>query len=201
MEEIRKHVDKLFKTLPIIDQVKRAKEDMMEMLEDKYSDLIREGIDEEEAVKSIITEFDSIDEIKESLEIDKIIMVYKNSMNKEVVKAVVTGILLFILPILIIYMGAVMDVFVIGIITAAIVFGVLSGCICYFNFKYEKYKKLLETKVDKENTMIKYIIIAIVVAAISIINVANLSLWFSIVLIMIGIASYYYIKLRKGKLE
>ncbi len=67
METIRKYLETMFMSLPDTDATRRAKEEIMSMTEDKYNELIESGMSENEAVGKIITEFGTIDDLKDSL--------------------------------------------------------------------------------------------------------------------------------------
>ena len=43
----------------------RAKAELMEMMEDKYEELMQEGMSEKEAVGTVISEFGDLDELAE----------------------------------------------------------------------------------------------------------------------------------------
>ena len=45
----------------------RAKAELMEMMEDKYEELMQEGMSEKEAVGTVISEFGNLDELAEEL--------------------------------------------------------------------------------------------------------------------------------------
>ena len=67
MEAIRKYLETMFMSLPDTEETKRAKAEIMSMTEDKYNELLESGMSENEAVGKIITEFGTIDDLKESL--------------------------------------------------------------------------------------------------------------------------------------
>lgn len=67
MEAIREYLKNLFLTLPETPEVLRAKAELMEMMEDKYEELIREGRTEQEAVGTVISEFGNLEELAEEL--------------------------------------------------------------------------------------------------------------------------------------
>ena len=67
METIRNYLENMFRGLPDTPEVRRAKEELWQMMEDKYTELKDEGISENEAVGTVITEFGNLDEISETL--------------------------------------------------------------------------------------------------------------------------------------
>ncbi len=68
METIRNYLEAMFAQLPDTGEVRQAKEEMLQMMEDRYNGLIAGGMKENEAVGTVITEFGDIDELRESLE-------------------------------------------------------------------------------------------------------------------------------------
>lgn len=67
METIRIYIDNMFAGIKMTDKVKMAKEELFEMMEDKYHDLIQNGKSENEAVGMVISEFGNLDEVSETL--------------------------------------------------------------------------------------------------------------------------------------
>lgn len=71
MNAIRNYLDNMFRNLPNTEEVRRAKTELLEMMEDKYEELIKEGKTENEAVGIVISEFGNLDELAESLGISE----------------------------------------------------------------------------------------------------------------------------------
>lgn len=67
METIRNYLDSMFSSLPDTMEVRKAKDELYQMMEDKYFELKSEGKSENEAIGIVITEFGNLDEIKEEL--------------------------------------------------------------------------------------------------------------------------------------
>ena len=67
METIRNYLDNMFVNLPQTPEVLRAKEDLAEMMEDKYNELIAEGKMQNEAIGIVISEFGNIQELIDEL--------------------------------------------------------------------------------------------------------------------------------------
>lgn len=67
METIKSYLDNMFMNLPLTDEVKRAKEELLQMMEDKYNELKASGKTENEAIGIVISEFGNLDEIAEEL--------------------------------------------------------------------------------------------------------------------------------------
>lgn len=70
MEAIREYLNNLFMSLPETPEVLRAKAALLEMMEDKYEEMLQEGKTEEEAVGIVISEFGNLEELAEELGID-----------------------------------------------------------------------------------------------------------------------------------
>ena len=71
METIKNYLDSMFSSLPDTLEVRRAREELYQMMEDKYYELKAEGKSENEAIGIVITEFGNLDEIKEELGISE----------------------------------------------------------------------------------------------------------------------------------
>ena len=71
MEAIRNYLDNMFANLPGTESVLRAKEELWQMMEDKYTELISEGKSENEAVGSVISEFGNLSELAEALGLEE----------------------------------------------------------------------------------------------------------------------------------
>lgn len=67
MVTIRDYVKDLFKDVPKSDEKENIIEEIIQNLEEKVSDLIQEGKEEEDAINKAIVEFGEIDEIKKEL--------------------------------------------------------------------------------------------------------------------------------------
>ena len=79
MEAIREYLSNLFLNLLETPQVLRAKAELMEMMEDKYAELIAEGKTENEAVGTVISEFGNLSELAEALGIESVMNTQKNN--------------------------------------------------------------------------------------------------------------------------
>ena len=63
METIMSYIDNLFRSYPDTPQVRRAREELLGIMEDKYNELKAGGKSENEAIGIVISEFGSMDEI------------------------------------------------------------------------------------------------------------------------------------------
>ncbi|MCR5629548.1 permease prefix domain 1-containing protein [Eubacterium sp.] len=71
METIKNYLDNMFANLPRTDEVLKAKNELSQMMEDKYNELIEEGKSENEAVGIVISEFGNLNEIADDLGINE----------------------------------------------------------------------------------------------------------------------------------
>lgn len=73
METIRNYLESMFSQLPNTPEVLKAKYELGQMMEDKYSELIADGKSENEVIGTIIAEFGNLDELAESLGIGEFV--------------------------------------------------------------------------------------------------------------------------------
>lgn len=67
METIKNYLETMFAKLPNTLEVQKAKRELWQMMEDKYTELINEGRTENEAVGTVISEFGNLDELSADL--------------------------------------------------------------------------------------------------------------------------------------
>ena len=67
MNTIRNYLDNMFRNLPNTEAVRKAKAELLQMMEDKYEELIKEGKTDNEAIGIVISEFGNLDELADSL--------------------------------------------------------------------------------------------------------------------------------------
>ncbi len=67
METIRTYLENMFINLPKSEAMIKAKQELLSMMEDKYSELKAAGKTENEAVGIVISEFGNLDELSEEL--------------------------------------------------------------------------------------------------------------------------------------
>lgn len=67
METILNYLDTMFLNMPDTPEVRRAKEELAGMMEDKYNELLMEGRSDNEAVGIVISEFGNLNELSEEL--------------------------------------------------------------------------------------------------------------------------------------
>ena len=85
MNTIRTFLDNMFSTLPKTDVILKAKQDLYQMMIEKYDDYKKEGKTENEAIGLVISEFGNIDELLEELGItvEKMNIKYINQTDSE----------------------------------------------------------------------------------------------------------------------
>ena len=74
MDTIKTYLENMFAGLPGTPDVMKAKNELFQMMEDKYNELIEEGISDNEAVGRVISEFGNLEEISEELGINNILI-------------------------------------------------------------------------------------------------------------------------------
>lgn len=82
METIRNYLESMFANLPGTPEVRKAKDELWQMMEDKYTELKNEGKTENEAIGIVISEFGNLDELARDLGIDNIINNQNNNRPK-----------------------------------------------------------------------------------------------------------------------
>ncbi|MCR5624135.1 MAG: permease prefix domain 1-containing protein [Lachnospiraceae bacterium] len=71
METIKNYLDAMFANMPNTPEVRKAKSELLQMMEDKYNELIEEGENENTAVGTVISEFGNLDELADDLGLTK----------------------------------------------------------------------------------------------------------------------------------
>lgn len=71
MDTIRSFIENMFRRLPKRDDLERAKHELQSTMIEKYEDYKEEGMSEHEAVGRVISEFGDIEELLDSLGIEK----------------------------------------------------------------------------------------------------------------------------------
>lgn len=72
METIKSYLENMFLNLPNTAEIQRAKSELLQMMEDKYTELKEEGKTENEAVGIVISEFGNLEELAGDLGISGI---------------------------------------------------------------------------------------------------------------------------------
>lgn len=71
METIKSYLEAMFASMPNTPEVRKAKAELLQMMEDKYNELIADGASENAAVGTVISEFGNLDELAEGLGLEK----------------------------------------------------------------------------------------------------------------------------------
>lgn len=71
METIKNYLETMFANMPNTSEVVKAKAELLQMMEDKYNELINEGVSENTAVGTVISEFGNLDELADELGLTK----------------------------------------------------------------------------------------------------------------------------------
>ena len=66
-EAVRLYIEAQFQTLPETPEVERAKQELLQMSEDNYGELLASGVSENEATGRVITEFGNLNELADEL--------------------------------------------------------------------------------------------------------------------------------------
>lgn len=82
METIKSYIESLFQNYPDTQQVRKAKEELLGIMEDKYNECKAEGKSEHEAIGLVISEFGSIDEMASELGWDNHITIEKKEESQ-----------------------------------------------------------------------------------------------------------------------
>lgn len=82
METIKNYLETMFRNLPDTDQVRKAKSELLQMMEDKFTELRANGISENEAVGTVISEFGNLEELAEDLGLSGVLHENKDSISK-----------------------------------------------------------------------------------------------------------------------
>ena len=82
METIKNYLESMFRNLPNTSEVLKAKNELLQMMEDKYAELRREGKSENEAVATVISEFGNLDEVASSLGIKEVLSSGKEEQTR-----------------------------------------------------------------------------------------------------------------------
>ncbi len=73
METIRNYLESMFRGLPMTEKIMKAKSELLQMMEDKYTELIRSGKTENEAVGEVIQNFGNLEDLADDLGIGDVL--------------------------------------------------------------------------------------------------------------------------------
>lgn len=168
METIFNYLENMFLQLPKTPEVLRAKQELGNMMEDKFQELIAEGRKENEAVGIVISEFGNLEELAEELGISQVVNdqnVERDTsryVDREEAEAFIEmsrrtsiwvsfGVMLCILsPCVLIYIGTLQDyskngisdgqVVLFGLIPLLLLVAIAVVMFCWNGMKMEKYE-------------------------------------------------------------
>lgn len=168
METILNYLENMFLQLPKTPEVLRAKQELGNMMEDKFQELIAEGRKENEAVGIVISEFGNLEELAEELGISQVVNhqnVERDTsryVDREEAEAFIEmsrrtsiwvsfGVMLCILsPCVLIYIGTLQDyskngisdgqVVLFGLIPLLLLVAIAVVMFCWNGMKMEKYE-------------------------------------------------------------
>ena len=63
MNTLKSYLESMFAKMPNTPEMRRAKDELWQMMEDKYNELLDEGKNENEAVGTVISEFGNLEEL------------------------------------------------------------------------------------------------------------------------------------------
>ena len=157
METIKNYIENMFSGLPKNEATRRAKEELLSNMEDKYNELKSQGKSENEAIGIVISEFGNIDELIKELGIN---VEDKNSdfrtitmeeaekfleVKKETGKTIALGVVLCILGVAVLVLIAGLLKGVGGAIGAILMFVMIAAGVALFipaGIKLNKYEYL-----------------------------------------------------------
>ncbi|MCD7826073.1 MAG: hypothetical protein LUH14_08955 [Clostridiaceae bacterium] len=82
METLRNYLENMFLNLPDTAEIRKAKAELWQMMENKYTELKETGMPENEIIGTIISEFGNLDELAKDLEINSFIQNPENSSGR-----------------------------------------------------------------------------------------------------------------------
>lgn len=184
MDTILSYLDNMFLHLPQTDEVLRAKQELANMMEDKFNELIAEGKRENEAVGIVISEFGNLDELAEELGISKIMnQSYSEAPaerrvsreeaeqymedSKGTSKWISFGVMLCILsPVALFYLGGLQEmvqgisdgkVVLFGLIPLLMMIAIAVAIFIYQGMKMEKYEYLKKECIQIDSSLRQYL--------------------------------------------
>lgn len=81
METIKNYLEAMFTNMPDTDSVRKAKSELLSMMEDKYNELIADGASENSAVGTVISEFGNLDELADDLGLKNEIVIMDTALT------------------------------------------------------------------------------------------------------------------------
>lgn len=150
-ESLRHYLDDLFKPVPQTAKVSELKEELLINMNEKYDDLIKQGLGEQEAYKQVVQGIGDIDQLISQLQPDPLNEYKVQEQRKKTSFVVAACVALYILSLL----AAVMSDDYFGwsdAITAVLFLGIAAVPTCiliYFFMSRPKYSKKQDTVVEE----------------------------------------------------
>lgn len=183
MDTIFNYLDNMFLSLPKTKEMERAKQELANMMEDKYNELRAEGKTDNEAVGIVISEFGNLKELAEELGISDLMDGKTSEPAKKVLgddevknyiydnqkasKQIAIGAMLCIFsPIPLILLAgmqekykSINDVIVngVGVCTLLAIIAIAVGIFIYTGMSMEKYESLKKEPFAISNASIRYV--------------------------------------------
>lgn len=158
MEAIKNYLETMFATLPNTPEVLKAKFELEQMMEDKYTELKNEGKTENEAIGTVIAEFGNLDELASDLGIDSYVSkpqrIMQNILSFDTAKEflaahskhafrIALGVLLCILcPCPVIVTSVIGSSASLGIVLMFVMISIAVGIFIYSGQPISRYKQL-----------------------------------------------------------
>jgi len=147
MEKIRKYVDSLFKDTPKTKQVRELKEEFINDLEEKYSDLVSSGKEEKEAYQEVISGIGDMDTLLSSLQTED--QIQNLEYRKKTALAVSSSVGIYILSLVAVIVLSELNVPDYASVSAFLLLVGVATCILIYHFiSTPKYIKKEETLVE-----------------------------------------------------
>lgn len=157
--KIKNHVHHLFENSPRTKKTKDIEEEMIINLEDKYDDLLHEGLPEKEAYQSVIASIGDIEELLSSLK-ENIVYDMQNIKNRKRRALIIsTSVMLYILSIIPIVVVEVLGVTEeLALIPMFIMIAIATALLIYNNIAHPIYpeeKMVKKFKNDYVDSIVK----------------------------------------------
>lgn len=151
-EKLRVTVERLFVDAPKTRRARELQEELLGNLNEKYNDLVAQGISEEEALKNVINGIGDVDELIRGLK-DTDVMDYSEvqRQRKKTAKVVTSALAIMVLGVLLLILGvAVLDWNPVVMAVIMIAFIVAGCCMLIYHFlSHPKYIKADDTLVEE----------------------------------------------------
>lgn len=149
-QELKKYIDDLFESAPRTKAAYELKEELLANANERYADLIKDGIPEKESLDIVIHSIGDVKELFPQTEVRE----YKNEADDQTIKRIAlyksVAIGMYILGF--VMMIAVEEIFEFGNLGAVLLFtmaALATSILVYVGAAYPKYKKNADTMVEE----------------------------------------------------